>query len=32
MDTAQKLLIKELAISKEAEEADVGKEIQGILS
>jgi CarD family transcriptional regulator len=32
MDTAQKLLIKELAISKDAEEADVGKEIQGILS
>jgi len=31
MDTAKKLLIKELAISKEAEEADVGKEIQGIL-
>jgi CarD family transcriptional regulator len=32
MDTAQKLLIKELAVSKDAEEADVGKEIQGILS
>jgi CarD family transcriptional regulator len=32
LDTAQKLLIKELAISKDAEEADVGKEIQGILS
>ena len=31
MDTAQKLLIKELAISKDAEEAEVGKEIQGIL-
>jgi CarD family transcriptional regulator len=31
MDTAKKLLIKELAISKDAEEADVGKEIQGIL-
>jgi CarD family transcriptional regulator len=32
LDTAQKLLIKELAISKDAEEADVGKEIQGILT
>jgi CarD family transcriptional regulator len=31
MDTAKRLLIKELAISKDAEEADVGKEIQGIL-
>jgi len=31
MDTAQRLLVKELAISKDAEEADVGKEIQGIL-
>ncbi|RLB06686.1 MAG: CarD family transcriptional regulator [Deltaproteobacteria bacterium] len=31
MDTAKKLLIKELAISKEAEEAEIGKEIQGIL-
>lgn len=31
MDTAQKLLVKELAISKDTEEADVGKEIQGIL-
>jgi CarD family transcriptional regulator len=32
MDTAKRLLIKELAISKDAEEADVGKEIQGILT
>jgi CarD family transcriptional regulator len=31
MDTAKRLLIKELAVSQEAEEADVGKEIQGIL-
>lgn len=31
MDMARRLLIKELAISKDAEEADVGKEIQGIL-
>ena len=31
MDTAQRLLVKELAVSKDAEEADVGKEIQGIL-
>ncbi len=31
MDTAKKLLIKELAISKEAEEAEIGKEIQGIM-
>jgi CarD family transcriptional regulator, regulator of rRNA transcription len=31
MDMAKRLLIKELAISKDAEEADVGKEIQGIL-
>ncbi len=32
MDTAKRLLIKELAISKDAEEADVGEEIQGILT
>ncbi len=32
MDTAKNLLIKELAISKEEEEAEIGKEIQGILS
>ena len=32
LDTAQKLLVKELAISKDAAEADVGKEIQGILA
>jgi CarD family transcriptional regulator len=31
MDTAKRLLIKELAISKDAEEADVGKEILGML-
>ncbi|MBW2040145.1 MAG: CarD family transcriptional regulator [Deltaproteobacteria bacterium] len=32
MDTAKRLLIKELAISKEVEEGEIGKEIQGILS
>src|SRR4030042_2546011 len=31
MDTAKRLLIKELAISKDVEEADGGEEIQGIL-
>jgi CarD family transcriptional regulator len=31
LDTAKRLLIKELAISKDTEEADVGEEIQGIL-
>ena len=31
MDMAKKLLVRELAISKEAEEAEIKKEIQGIL-
>lgn len=31
IDTAKKLLIKELAISMKAEEAEIGKDIQGIL-
>jgi CarD family transcriptional regulator len=31
MDTAKKLLIKELAISMDAEEAEIGKKIQGIM-
>ncbi|UCC66760.1 MAG: CarD family transcriptional regulator [Deltaproteobacteria bacterium] len=31
MDTAERLLIKELAISKEEEEVEIGKEIQSIL-
>lgn len=31
MDTAKRLLIKELAISKEEEEVEIGKEIQSLL-